>query len=70
MKNKLSIGIVTFRQRAHLIKDLIKQLRSYIPEEIDIILAVNGNNEEDMPNSYREDMIKLCLEYKNIFPIV
>jgi hypothetical protein len=70
MKNKISIGIVTFRQRAHLIKDLIKQIRGYIPEEVDILLAVNGNNEEDMPNDYREDMLKLSLEYKNVFPIV
>jgi hypothetical protein len=70
MKNKISIGIVTFRQRSHLIKDLIKQIRGYIPEEVDILLAVNGNNEEDMPNDYREDMLKLSLEYKNVFPIV
>jgi hypothetical protein len=70
MKTNISIGIVTFRQRAHLIKDLIKQIRSHVPEEVDILLAVNGNNEENMPNSYREDMLKLSLEYKNVFPIV
>lgn len=70
MKTNISIGIVTFRQRAHLIKDLIKQIRSHVPEEVDILLAVNGNNEENMPNSYREDMLRLSLEYKNVFPIV
>jgi hypothetical protein len=70
MKTNISIGIVTFRQRAHLIKDLIKQIRSHVPEEVDILLAVNGNNEENMPNDYREDMLKLSLEYKNVFPIV
>ena len=41
--NDITIGIVTFRQRAHLIKDLIKQIRTHVPEEVNVVLAVNGN---------------------------
>ena len=68
--NNLSIGIVTFRQRKHLVEQLINQIRKYIPDTVDIILAVNGNNEEDMPDSYRQDMLELSKKYKNIYPIV
>ena len=68
--NDITIGIVTFRQRAHLIKDLIKQIRTHVPEEVNVVLAVNGNNEEDMPESYRQEMLELCSQYKNIYPII
>lgn len=68
--NDITIGIVTFRQRATLVKKLIHQLRSYIPNEVNIILAVNGNNEEDMPESYRSDMLTLCSQYENIYPLI
>jgi len=68
--NDITIGIVTFRQRAHLIKDLIQKLRTYIPNEVNIILAVNGNNEEDMPEEYRKEMLDLCSQYENIYPII
>jgi hypothetical protein len=68
--NDITIGIVTFRQRAHLIKKLIEQIRTYVPNEVNIVLAVNGNNEEDMPESYRKEMLDLCLQYENIYPII
>lgn len=68
--NDITIGIVTFRQRAHLIKELIEQIRTYVPEEVNVVLAINGNNDEDMPESYRQEMLELCLQYKNIYPIV
>lgn len=70
MKNKISIGIVTFRQRAHLIKNLIKQVRENVPETVDIVLAVNGNNEESMPEEYRQEMLQLSKEYLNVYPII
>jgi hypothetical protein len=70
MENNISIGIVTFRQRAHLVEGLIKQIRKYVPETVNILLAVNGNNEEDMPESYRQAMLDLSKNYPNIYPIV
>lgn len=66
----ITICIVTFRQRAHLIKKLIDQIRNSVPEEVDILLAVNGNNEELMPDNYRQEMLDLCKQYPNIYPIV
>ena len=55
----ISIGIVTFRERKHLVEELIKQIRKYTPDTVDILLAVNGNNEELMPESYRQEMLDL-----------
>ena len=65
----ISIGIVTFRERKHLVEGLIKQIRQYVPDNIDILLAINGNNEELMPESYRQEMLDLSKQYKNIYPI-
>lgn len=68
--NDITIGIVTFRQRAELIKKLIEQVRSHVSNEVNIMLIVNGNNEEDMPESYRLDMLNLCLQYENVYPLI
>ena len=64
--NDITIGIVTFRQRANLIKELINQIRTHVPDEVNVVLAINGNNEEDMPDSYRKEMLELCSNYNNI----
>jgi len=68
--NDITIGIVTFRQRAHLIKELINQIRTMVPDDVNIMLAINGNNNEDMPESYRKEMLELCSNYNNIYPII
>ena len=59
----ITIGIITFKQRKELIRDLIAKIRSSVPTSVDIILAINGNNEEDMPEEYRQDMLNLAKEY-------
>lgn len=69
-KKNISIGIVTFKQRAHLVRSLINQIRSSVDSSVDIILAVNGNNEEIMDESYRKDMLNLSLEYEAVYPII
>lgn len=68
--DNISIGIVTFRQRSELVKNLVRQIRSHVPENIDIILAVNGNNDEVMPEDYRQEMLDLSKQYKNVYPII
>jgi hypothetical protein len=65
----ITISIVTFRQRAHLVKKLIEQIRGSVPESVDILLAVNGNNEELMPEEYRQEMLDLCKQYVNVYPV-
>jgi len=68
--NNISICIVTFKERSHLIKSLINQIRSAVSNQIDILLAINGNNEEIMPESYRQEMLDLSKQYENIYPII
>ena len=67
--DNISIGIVTFRERKHLVEELIQQIKQYIPDTIDVLLAINGNNDELMPESYRQEMLDLSKKYKNIYPI-
>lgn len=69
-KNNISIGIVTFRQRTEMVKELIKNIRQYVGDSVDIILAVNANNEEDMDDEYRMDMLNLAIQYKSVYPII
>jgi hypothetical protein len=69
MKIKLSVCIVTFKQRKELIKDLVGKIKNRFPESVDILLAINGNNEEDMPDDYRIEMLDLAKSHKNVYPI-
>lgn len=69
-KNNISIGIVTFKERAHLVRSLIGQIRSKVDSSVDIILAVNGNNDEMMDAAYRKDMLNLASEYESVYPII
>jgi hypothetical protein len=69
-KKDITIGIVTFKQRAHLVRDLIKKIRSYVDSSVDIVLAVNSNNEEIMDDAYRKDMLNLASEYESVYPII
>jgi|LakMenEpi03Aug12_release.lakeMendotaPanAssembly.Ray.scaffolds.fasta_scaffold214688_3 hypothetical protein len=69
-KKDISIGIVTFKQREELVKSLISQIRSHIDPSVDIILAVNGNNEELMSEEYRKSMLDLSAKYESVYPII
>jgi len=69
MENNLSICITTFKQRREMIKDLVNKIRNFVPEYVDIILLINGNNQEEMPDDYRREMLQLSYSYKNIYPI-
>lgn len=68
--NNISICVVTFRQRLDLIKNLINKIRINVPNNVDILLVANGNNEEDMPEDYRKEILNLSLSYNNIYPII
>ena len=66
----LSICIVTFKERANDIKRLISQIRSDNNSDgVDILLAINGNNNELMEDEYRRDMLQLCHDTHNCYPI-
>lgn len=71
MINNITIGIVTFKERLELLKQMMKQITSIIGiDSIDIIIAVNGNNEEDMPNDYRREILAIANNYDNVYPII
>jgi hypothetical protein len=69
MKN-ISVGLVTFKERRSLVAPLLKKIREIATDEVDIILAINGNFEESMPDDYRTEMLDLAKSYKNVYPIV
>lgn len=70
MKNKISIGIVTFKERREIVKELVRSIRENTKEEVDIILIINGNNEELTDEDYRVDMLNFCATISNCYPFV
>tara|TARA_R110000868_G_C10964612_1_gene768963 strand:- start:5463 stop:6257 length:795 start_codon:yes stop_codon:yes gene_type:complete len=67
----ISICVVTFKERLEDIKRLLSQIQNDNKiKGVDIILAVNGNNDESMPDNYRQEMLKLASETPNCYPIV
>lgn len=68
---EISICIVTFKERAEDIKRLISQIREdHESDGVDILLAINGNNEELMDDDYRRNMLQLCHDTPNCYPTV
>lgn len=66
----ISILIVTFKERADYVKDLIEKIRKHSGDNFDIVLAVNGNNEEIMDEGYRKEIINFCSNIPRCYPIV
>ena len=66
----LSVLIVTFKERFSYVKDLIHKLRSTSGDNFDILLAVNGNNEELVEEEYRKDILELCKKTTRCYPII
>jgi hypothetical protein len=63
-----SIGITTFERRLESLTRMIKYLKRCDPDII-INLAINGEVETPFSEEYRKGILRLCLEYKNIFPV-
>lgn len=64
---KYSFGITTFSKRLPFLETLVKQIRQH--SDADILLAVNGDYKSKFNNEYRKNILTLCNEYDNIFPI-
>lgn len=62
-----TIGITTFSKRLNYVSKLLEQIRSYT--DADILITVNGDHKSSFKEDYRKDILKLCLQYKNIYPI-
>jgi len=67
--SNFSICITTFREREEMVKELITNIRKFTQTH-DIILLINGNNEEKMDETYRENMLSFCASINNCYPIV
>lgn len=64
---EFSIGITTFSKRFSYLETLVRQLRTYTDAEI--IISINGDYKKKFDEKYRKKILKLCLEYENVFPI-
>jgi len=65
---EFSIGITTFERRLESLTRMVKYLKRCDPDII-INLAINGEIETPFSEEYRRGILKLCLEWGNIFPI-
>lgn len=63
-----SIGITTFERRLESLTRMVRYLKRCDPDVV-INLAINGEIETPFSEEYRKGVLKLCLEYNNIFPI-
>lgn len=68
MKNNFDIGITTFSLRFDFIKNLIKSIRT-LGITNNILLCINGEKDSDFDEEYRKNILSLCSEFTNIFPI-
>jgi len=67
MQNDYNIAITTFSLRFGMVKNLIKQIRSFTDRKI--ILCINGEKDGDFNEVYRKELMVLCYESANVFPI-
>ena len=66
----ISVLIVTFKERFLYVKDLIEKIRSSSGDNFDILVAVNGNNDELVDERYRTDILELCKATPRCYPII
>jgi hypothetical protein len=67
---KYSIGITTFEHRFEkFFKPLIEQIKGFRPD-IEVMVAINGENKIDFNQTYRADVLKFIGEHTNVFPNV
>lgn len=65
----LSIGITTFRNRLYDVTKQIKDIRIY-DQNIPILLAINTNHNETLPETYRKDILRFCVDNNYIYPLM
>jgi hypothetical protein len=63
----ITIGITTFSKRYNYIEKLIPQIRKHTNNKI--ILLINGEQNGDFNEDYRDKILKLCVNYNNVYPI-
>jgi hypothetical protein len=66
--NNFDIGITTFSLRYDFVESLVKSIRD-LGVDSNIFICVNGEKDSNFSEEYRQKMLSLCLNYKNVFPI-
>jgi len=64
---KYSVVITTFSNRLDYFIKFLGQVRSQT--DADIIVTVNGNYNQKFDDNYRNSILKVCSEYKNVYPV-
>jgi hypothetical protein len=64
--NNIDILITTFEKRYDLLVKLIESIRRFT--DCNIILLINGELENEIPELYRKNILQLCLNTTNIIP--
>jgi hypothetical protein len=68
VKKNFDIGITTFSLRFDFVRGLVKSIRE-LGVTNDILLCVNGEKDSSFDETYRKNILNLCVEYQNVFPI-
>ena len=66
--NNFDIGITTFSLRYDFVESLVKSIRT-LGIDNNIFLCINGEKDSNFSEEYRQKILSLCLNYKNVFPI-
>jgi hypothetical protein len=68
MNKNFSICITTFEQREELCYSLIRSIKEIQPD-INIVVAINANNDSNINEQYRERFLNFCGQTSNCYPI-
>lgn len=66
---EITICITTFKRRLPLFKKLIESIKNFYPD-IEILVAINGENEESVDDNYRYEVLSFIASKKNVIPIM
>ena len=66
--NNFDIGITTFSLRYDFVESLVKSIRT-LGVDNNIFLCINGEKDSNFSEEYRQNILTLCLNYTNVFPI-
>jgi len=62
-----SVCITTFSKRFKYVEKLVTQVRSLTT--CDILIAVNGDYNQEFNNEFRKQILDLCVKFDNVYPI-
>lgn len=69
--NKITIGITTFEARfEQYFVPLLLRIREYVGNDVEVIVAINGENKRAFDEDYRRKILSFVAERENVYPIV